>query len=117
MTLIDVDSKTEDFREISLPYGWKKVGQKRRRSSRSSNGENWDFHLISPSGKRFRSSVEVKNYLDKNPEIKCDRTVTNIIPPLDLQFSTDKSRRNVFIGGCGGPGVAKNVEKVFAREA
>ena len=62
---------TKEKKEYSLPYGWKKMGNKRK------NGDNWDFYVICPSGKRFRSNVEINRYLDANPDIKCDRNVTN----------------------------------------
>jgi hypothetical protein len=64
-------STTKEKKEYSLPYGWKKMGNKRK------NGDNWDFYVICPSGKRFRSNVEINKYLDANPDIKCDRNVTN----------------------------------------
>ena len=67
-------SPTKDKLEYSLPYGWKKVGNKRK-SGRDC--DNWDFYVICPSGKRFRSNVEINRYLDANPDIKCDRNVTN----------------------------------------
>ena len=63
--ILDVEKK--DTREYSLPHGWKKVGQKRRSLSRFKAGNStrgdWDFFIISPSGKRFRSTVEVNKYL------------------------------------------------------
>merc|ERR1712002_1083776 len=60
----------DNFVEFSLPYGWKKIGQRRKNSS------HWDFYLISPDNKRFRSNVELKKYLEKNPKVKCDLSVT-----------------------------------------
>ena len=92
--ILDVEKK--DTREYSLPHGWKKVGQKRRSLSRFKAGNStrgdWDFFIISPSGKRFRSTVEVNKYLDKNPHVKCDRNVTNTHRPVDLQSSTNNGK-------------------------
>ena len=93
--ILDVEKK--DTREYSLPHGWKKVGQKRRSLSRFNKTSNstrgdWDFYIISPSGKRFRSTVEVNKYLDKNPDVKCDRNVTNTHRPVDLQSSANNSK-------------------------
>ena len=93
--ILDVEKK--DTREYSLPHGWKKVGQKRRSLSRfnktsNSNRGDWDFFIISPSGKRFRSTVEVNKYLDKNPDVKCDRNVTNTHRPIDLQSSANNTK-------------------------
>ena len=93
--ILDVEKK--DTREYSLPHGWKKVGQKRRSLSRfnkagNSNRGDWDFFIISPSGKRFRSTVEVDKYLDKNPDVKCDRNVTNTLRPVDLQSSGNNGK-------------------------
>ena len=62
---------TENYREILLPYSWKKVCRKRK------NCDRWDFHVLSPQGKTLRSNIEIKKYLEVNPDIKCDRNVTN----------------------------------------
>ena len=62
---------TENYREILLPYSWKKVCCKRKHCDR------WDFHVLSPQGKKLRSNIEIKKYLEVNPDIKCDRNVTN----------------------------------------
>ena len=71
----------DDYREYSLPFGWQKIGRRRL------NQKDWDFYIISPEGKRFRSTIGVNKYLDINPEIKCDRNVTNTQLPSDLQIS------------------------------
>ena len=81
-TNIAEDSKHEDlnissaedtgsYKEYLLPYDWKKVALKRR------NSDRWDFHVLSPQGKKLRSNIEIKKYLEVNPDIKCDRSVTN----------------------------------------
>ena len=94
--ILDVEKK--DTCEYSLPHGWKKIGKKRRSLSRLDKTSNsrrgdWDFFIISPSGKRFRSTVEVNKYLDKNPHVKCDRNVTNTNRPVDLQSSPNNSKK------------------------
>ena len=71
---ITLIQKTEKYQEYSLPYGWKKVGKRRKKGT---NSKHWDFHLIYPNGKQFRSTIEVNKYLDSNPMIDCDRNVTN----------------------------------------
>ena len=85
-----------------LPFGWKKVGHMRK------SGENrWDFYVYSPNGQRFRSNVEIDKYLKSNPEIKCNREVTNCHTPKDLKSSVDvkqmenqqKSLQSQEIGG------------------
>jgi hypothetical protein len=63
-----------DVVEYQLPYGWKKVGSRR---SDSADRDRWDFYVYSPNGEKFRSNVEIKKYLDMNPEVKCDLDVTN----------------------------------------
>ena len=63
--------ETENYREILLPYSWKKVCRKRK------NGDRWDCHVLSPQGKTLRSNIEIKKYLEVNPDVKCDRNVTN----------------------------------------
>ena len=73
--------ETNDFQEYLLPYGWKKVGYKRK----SGSSQNvWDFYAMSPDGKRLRSSNEVNKYLDNNPGVKCDLNVTNTKRPTKL---------------------------------
>lgn len=67
--------KDSDHLEFELPYGWKKLAH--RRKSGKSEG-NWDTYLISPLGKRLRSNVELERYLEANPKLKCDRSVTTI---------------------------------------
>ena len=71
----------DDYREYSLPFGWQKIGRRRL------NQKDWDFYIISPEGKRFRSTIGVNKYLDINPEVKCDRDVANTQLPSDLQIS------------------------------
>ena len=66
--------------QFSLPYGWKKFGQKRK------NSDHWDFYLISSDNKKFRSNPEVKRYLEKNPNVKCDLSVKN------TQYSSDLNK-------------------------
>ena len=62
-----------------LPYGWKKVGYRI-----ISNPGNWDFYIITPDGKKLRSFVKVKEYLEKNPNVLCDINVTNTNCPKNL---------------------------------
>ena len=71
MDKVTVLKKTDNDVEFSLPYGWKKFGHKRKNSS------IWDFYLISSDNKRFRSNPEIKRYLENNPTVKCDLSVTN----------------------------------------
>ena len=63
--------RTTDDIEFSLPYGWRKIGRKRK------NKDHWDFYLISSDNKKFRSNAEVKRYTENNPNVKCDLSVTN----------------------------------------
>ena len=62
---------TGSCKEYLLPYDWKKVCLKRK------NSDRWDFHVLSPHGKKLRSNIEIRKYLEVNPDIKCDRNVTN----------------------------------------
>ena len=41
-TIEDIDVKTEGYLEFSLPYGWKKVGCKRKSGV---SKDQWDFHV------------------------------------------------------------------------
>ena len=74
-------------RTYSLPYGWKKIGYQRQEGERKGI---WDFHVFSPCGRRFRSNPEIDRYLDQNPEVKCDRNVTNTSKSSDLNSPTRK---------------------------
>ena len=69
-------TEKEYYKEFKLPYGWKKVGKCRREKDPSLNC-NWDFYVYSPDRQKFRSNVEIKNYLEKNPRVKCDLQVTS----------------------------------------
>ena len=71
--------KNENFVEHQLPHGWKKVG------SRRSDNYTWDFYVYGPNGEKFRSNVEIRKYLERNPEVECDLNVTNISRPKNPQ--------------------------------
>ena len=71
MEKVTLLKETIDEIEFSLPHGWKKIGRKRK------NKDHWDFYLISSDSKKFRSNAEVKRYIAKNPNVKCDLSVTN----------------------------------------
>ena len=73
---IIIKEEREDYREYILPHGWRKVGKKRPNPTKT-GGENWDFSVFNPDGKKFRSTIEVTKFLESNPEVKCDREVTN----------------------------------------
>jgi len=79
---VSMSQDTENYREYSLPYNWKKVGHRRQTGTKT-----WDFYIITPCGKRLRSTVEVNKYLDQNPDVECDRDVTNTNRPSDLMAS------------------------------
>ena len=53
----------------------------------SSPRKEWDFYVFEPNGQRFRSTVEIKNYVENNPNIECDLEVTNTFLPENLQKS------------------------------
>ena len=38
---------------------------------------NWTIFVFGPNGNKFRSNGEIKNFLEKNPSVKCDLDVTN----------------------------------------
>ena len=73
--------ETQDFSEYLLPHGWKKIGRKRKILG---DKRKWDFTVLSPDGKRFRSNFALNQYLKINPEVKCDLNVTNICYPENL---------------------------------
>ena len=73
-TIEDIDVQTEGYLEFSLPYGWKKVGCKRKSGVLK---DQWDFHVLSPHGKKLRSNNAIFKYLEANPDVKCDQSITN----------------------------------------
>ena len=79
----------DDYREYNLPYGWKKIGHRRQNDT---NRKPWDFFIYSPDGIKFRSTLEVKRFLEENPNVQCDLEVTNTFLPLDLQRSPSKKK-------------------------
>ena len=89
--------ETDDYLEYQLPFGWKKVGKKRRNDG--INGR-WDFYIYTPSGEQLRSNPEISNYLDTYPNIKSDRQVTNTNRPDHLTLRATYS----WVGGAGGAG-------------
>ena len=82
-----LQERNENRLTYSLPHGWKKIGYQRQEGERKGI---WDFHVFSPCGKRFRSNPEIDRYLDQNPEVKCDRNVTNTSKSSDLNSPTRK---------------------------
>merc|ERR1712223_2245405 len=68
--------QSEDNLEYSLSYGWKKIGHRR-----TGDQDSWDFYIITPDGKKLRSNPEIDRYLEKNPDVDCDREVTNTSRP------------------------------------
>lgn len=79
--------------EYSLPYGWKKVGIKRKKKHKHTS-QNWDFYVWSPCGKKFRSSCEIDEFLADNPKVKCNKEVTNNKRPEDFKTPTKERKIN-----------------------
>ena len=76
--------ETENYVEYLLPFGWKKTCKRRN------NKKTWDISVISPCGNKLRSNPELCNYLEINPELKCDRSVTNTSRPSRLPILAQK---------------------------
>jgi len=57
---------------------------------RRNNKRTWDIFVIAPIGKKLRSNPELYNNLEANPEVKCDRSVTNTSRPSRLQILAQK---------------------------
>ena len=97
--------ETDDYLEYQLPFGWKKVGKKRKNDGIN---RRWDFYIYTPWGEQLRSNPEISSYLDRHPDTKCDRKVTNTSRPLGFnswetrlktkQISTASAGR---VGGAG----------------
>ena len=88
--------KTEMYREYSLPFDWKKIGKRRKTATDSINSsKNWDFYLISPDGKKFRSNVEVSKYLQNHPKMNYEPSVTKVSTPSDLLVKKSLKKVNL----------------------
>ena len=69
--VIQVTNKP-DLKEYKLPFNWKKQCKRRK------SGNSWDVYITHDSiGERFRSNVEINDFLSNHPEIKCNRELTN----------------------------------------
>jgi len=51
---ITLTQETDDFREYALPYGWKKVGKKRKLGK-----QVWYFCVFNPEGKKEGSYWQI----------------------------------------------------------
>ena len=78
---------THQLTEIIYPltYGWKKVCHKRRNNF----SKDWNVYVTSPDGKMLQSCDEIDKYLDENPEVKCDKNVTNTDQPSNSENISD----------------------------
>ena len=63
---------------------------------RRNNKQTLDISVISPSGKKLHSNPELYNYLEDNPEVKCDRSVTNTSRPSCLPILAQKTSEKDF---------------------
>ena len=79
--IIIKSQETQNFSEYLLPHGWKKIGRKRKKID---DKRKWDFTVLSPDGKRFKSNFALNQYLKINPDVKCDLNVTNTSYPENL---------------------------------
>ena len=67
-TLPKIEAESKEY----LPHDWIKEVYRRKK------GGKYDTYIIHiPSGKRFRSNVEIDKFLSKNPDIACDRDLTS----------------------------------------
>ena len=71
------NSVTKEY--FDLPYGWRKevVSIKNQPSMKGKVRE--DIYLISPgrNGKKIQSDIKLHDFLEENPNIKCDLEVTS----------------------------------------
>jgi len=87
MDKVSLLKRTDNYVMLGLPYGWKKQCMKRK------NSEYWYFYLINSDNKKFRSNAEVAEYLEKNPSVKCDLSVTNTNWQSRLQSILNKLQK------------------------
>jgi hypothetical protein len=87
MDKVTLLKRTPNYVEFQLPHGWKKFGHKRQTS------DHWDFYLFSSDNQKFRSYPEVERYLENNPNVKCDLSVTNTKWPSTLKKTNPESKK------------------------
>merc|ERR1712083_88067 len=75
---------------------------------------HWDFFVFSPDGQRFRSNVELNKYLENNPEVKCDRNVTNTNSPQKEKDEEQKTKSMKKPGKS--PKIAKKELKTISQD-
>ena len=73
---VHIIEQSEEKIEYSLPFAWRKIGYRR-----AGQLDRWDFYIITPDEKKLRSNPEIERYLEKNPDVDCDREVTNTSRP------------------------------------
>ena len=56
---------------------------------------NWRIYVFGPNGKKFQSNLEIKNFLEKNPSVKCDLDVTNTSRVKKLYVSSKKKTESL----------------------
>ena len=82
MSHLQTSKNEEKYREYDLPFGWKKIAYKKK----SRNGVwLWATKIRSPNGKTFNSFKDIKEFVLKHPEMKCDAKLTNFSLPLELR--------------------------------
>ena len=59
----------------------------------SSPRKEWDFYVFAPNGQRFRSTVEIQNYVENNPNVECDLEVTNTFRPENFQKKSSPMKK------------------------
>ena len=80
--------------EYNLPFGWKKVGVRGKIINLDNKVvKTWDFHLSAPNVTKFRTTKEVRKWLNLNPNVKYDPEVTNTVPPPDYLLPTGKVQK------------------------
>ena len=65
---------TNNVQTISLPHGWEKRCVRRQDGKKKGR---WDVYLRPPNGNQLRSKTQLREYLEKHPEVPHDATVTN----------------------------------------
>ena len=59
------------------------------------NEKGWDFYVFNPEGRKFRSNIQIKKYLEKNPDVPCDLEVTNTCKPKGFRTPSKEKPKTV----------------------
>ena len=89
-----------DRETFDLPHGWTKLVVYRRNQPSMAGKIRQDIYLIPPGseGKKFQSDAKLQRFLQENPDIECDRSVTSTKATVHKKFLLEKNGTRMSAG-------------------